>query len=72
MTNEEAIKRVTIIKIYGGMTIPVAMRDIEAIDMAIKALEEQERPTIRYTYADGYLQGYIDGSTGTDWRMIEE
>ena len=51
MTNKEAIKRVTIIKTYGGMTIPLAMRDIEALDMAIKALEEQERPTgewIRY------------------------
>lgn len=43
MNNKEAIKRVTIIKTYGGMTIPVAMRDIEAIDMAIKALEMVEQ-----------------------------
>lgn len=43
-----------------------------SIDLAIDALEERDRPTGKYTYADGYTQGYIDGSTGTDWRMIED
>ena len=31
--------------------------DIEAFNLAIKALQDL-----------GYAQGYIDGSTGADWR----
>lgn len=28
-------------------------------------------PTISDRYAEGYAQGYIDGSTGADWRFEE-
>ena len=28
-------------------------------------------PTISDRYAEGYAQGYIDGSTGSDWRFEE-
>lgn len=42
MTNKEAVERIIKIKNFGGMTIPVSMADIEALDLAIKALEEVE------------------------------
>ena len=39
MTNKEAIKRIQDIIIYTGLTIPTSLNDIEALKMAIKALE---------------------------------
>lgn len=29
-------------------------------------------PTVSDRYAEGYAQGYIDGSTGADWRFENE
>lgn len=29
-------------------------------------------PTVSDRYDEGYAQGYIDGSTGADWRGEEE
>lgn len=74
MNNKEAIEILKQIpqRYFYGRRVNGKQMTYEALELAIKALEEQKRPTIIDKYADGYLQGYIDGSTGTDWRMIED
>jgi len=46
------------------------MVDILTIDDVINTIDSA--PTVSDRYDEGYAQGYIDGSTGADWRGKEE
>lgn len=40
--------------------------------LAISQSQLADAPTVSDRYDEGYAQGYIDGSTGADWRGEEE
>lgn len=68
LINREALKKIlsdplyrSTIKDYGEILKYTFVMDM--IDNA---------PTVADRYDEGYAQGYIDGSTGADWRGEEE
>ena len=56
MTNKEAIERLKVLTDYEYS------EDLEALELAIKALERGDR----------YDEGYLDGMSGADWKGEEE
>ena len=62
--SREALKKAISEATYNFEQIPIRVDKVqEIIDNA---------PSVSDRYDEGYAQGYIDGSTGVDWRGEEE
>lgn len=76
--NNDLISRDYIVKVYNRVKVVCKNCDnyngvrCRACDIGDELLDLQDiidnAPTVSDRYDEGYAQGYIDGSTGADWK----
>jgi hypothetical protein len=48
--------------------IPCQIHNGALTDLCVPLYQIDNAPTVSDRYDEGYAQGYVDGSTGADWK----